>query len=358
MKDVANAIMARSIYEAREVNREIIEKALKFRSHAYLANVKASLLLQTIFKIDLNRKALKKEVEIYKLLQESLRRQALIFENTNDSILIVGVDGQIVDCNKSAEAIFCRTKKEIVGKDILPLLNLHKTFSSEKEYFDLIKVKGCWEGEIDFARDCDGNGVCEAIAKPLEIKEDSSDPVLFFVFLHDITEQKRLTNELELLAMTDKLTQTYNRLRCDQIIKRELERAVRSDLPLAIIMIDIDHFKKINDDFGHLVGDQTLKAVAGIIKLNIREIDYLIRWGGEEFLLIAPDTDLQQSKAFAEKLRKAVRSVEYQHAKKVTASFGVTILKKDDTEKSLLKRADDALYLAKENGRDRVEAIA
>jgi len=120
-------------------------------------------------------------------------------------------------------------------------------------------------------------------------------------------------------------------------------------------MFDIDHFKAINDTYGHSVGDYVLQTLAQIAKENLREIDYLVRWGGEEFIIIAPETDLGRAKALAERIRTAIENYRFDQAGKITISFGVTWFKESDTEDTFIRRADDAMYKAKEKGRNRVE---
>ena len=171
----------------------------------------------------------------------------------------------------------------------------------------------------------------------------------------DISERKRMEEELKRLSITDNLTQAYNRTKYEEVIKREIERTKRSSSPLSVAMFDIDHFKKVNDTYGHDVGDYVLKTLSQIAKKNIRDIDYLIRWGGEEFIVIALDTDLRGAEVMAEKIRQAIGNYSFDKVGRVTVSFGVTQFKQDDTEDSFIKRADDALYQAKEKGRNRVE---
>jgi diguanylate cyclase (GGDEF)-like protein/PAS domain S-box-containing protein len=171
----------------------------------------------------------------------------------------------------------------------------------------------------------------------------------------DITERKRMEEELNRLAITDNLTKAFNRTKYEEVIKREIQRAVRHSRPLSIVMFDIDHFKEVNDTYGHDVGDYVLKTLSQIVKKNIRDIDYLIRWGGEEFLLIALDTDSRGVEVMAEKIRKVIENHNFDKVNRVTVSFGVTQFKDGDTGDSFIKRADDALYKAKEKGRNRVE---
>ncbi len=171
----------------------------------------------------------------------------------------------------------------------------------------------------------------------------------------DITKRKRMEEELEKLAITDRLTQAYNRIKFEEIIGREIEMFKRHNQLLSMAMLDIDHFKEVNDTYGHLVGDYVLKTIANIVRENIRKIDYLVRWGGEEFMVIAPEADLERIRELAERIRTVIEGYSFDKVGKVTVSFGITQFKKDDTEDSFIKKADDALYKAKANGRNRVE---
>jgi diguanylate cyclase (GGDEF)-like protein len=167
-----------------------------------------------------------------------------------------------------------------------------------------------------------------------------------------------MEEELKQLAVTDILTGAYNRTKFDEIMGREMYRAKRFREPLSIIVFDIDYFKEVNDRYGHITGDYVLKTIAVFIREHIRQIDYLVRWGGEEFVMIAPETDLEGAGVLAERMRKGIESYGFDKVERVTVSFGVTEFKKDDDMDSVLKRADDALYKAKLNGRNRVEVSA
>jgi len=175
--------------------------------------------------------------------------------------------------------------------------------------------------------------------------------------IEDITERKLLEEELKRLAKTDKLTGAYNRTKFKEIIEREIERVKRYNQSLSIIIFDIDHFKKVNDKYGHSVGDYVLKTLADIVRENIRKIDYFIRWGGEEFMIISSETNLKDASALAERIREIIESYMFEDVRKVTVSLGVTEFRENDTEDSLIKRADDAMYEAKKKGRNRVEVI-
>jgi diguanylate cyclase (GGDEF)-like protein len=125
-------------------------------------------------------------------------------------------------------------------------------------------------------------------------------------------------------------------------------------LPLSLIIIDIDNFKSINDSYGHDIGDEILKEVANVLQEKIRQVDILARWGGEEFLVLAPNTDHDNVQILAEKLRLTIENHHFNEVKNITISLGVSTLKETDTLTELFKRADQGLYYAKEHGKNQV----
>lgn len=161
--------------------------------------------------------------------------------------------------------------------------------------------------------------------------------------------------QLQRLSITDALTGLYNRSKLDDILSREIARSVRHQSPFSVILADLDFFKAVNDNFGHMAGDQALMSFAGILLQHCRELDVPGRWGGEEFLIICPHTDLAGAKLLAERIRAQVEVYDFAHGKQLTVSLGVASFIRDDDAKTILKRADDALYRAKGKGRNRVE---
>lgn len=161
-------------------------------------------------------------------------------------------------------------------------------------------------------------------------------------------------SKLELLSVTDPLTKVFNRLKMDEVFNHEIENSSRYHAPLSVIMLDIDYFKKINDDFGHNVGDEILKKIAQLIKSSLRANDFLGRWGGEEFLVVCPSTNLAEALMVAEKLRAVMVNTPFSPLEKVTASFGVAEWNNGESHDSLISRADAALYRSKNAGRNRV----
>lgn len=183
--------------------------------------------------------------------------------------------------------------------------------------------------------------------------EGSTNKVL--VELSDITEIESQKKSFEKLAITDKLTGIINRFQFDVLFAHNLNNAKRYHEPLSLIMFDIDFFKKINDFYGHDIGDTTLQHVAQTILQRLRSADIFARWGGEEFMILLPKTSLDDAMELAEDLRRAVEEEVFDSVGHITISFGVALMEPEDEGCDLLKRADKALYTAKHNGRNRVE---
>ena len=163
------------------------------------------------------------------------------------------------------------------------------------------------------------------------------------------------TRELQRVASTDMLTGLHNRRKLDEVLGYEVERVHRYGGGLAVILLDIDHFKQTNDSYGHPAGDRVLAAVASILRSGARSIDSVGRWGGEEFMVICPQTELEGACALAEMLRLRIAAAEFPEVGRKTCSFGVAALGRDETLPGLVARADAALYRAKQNGRNAVE---
>jgi diguanylate cyclase (GGDEF)-like protein len=187
------------------------------------------------------------------------------------------------------------------------------------------------------------------------------DRPLILLILEDISELKqaeeklqRMNELLEKKATIDPLTGIYNRLRFNGLLLQDVDEARRYKVPISLIMFDIDHFKKVNDIHGHLVGDRVLKVIAAVVSSNIRTVDVFARWGGEEFMVLSKHVDRENMRTVAEKLRHAVESVRIDGCHPITCSFGVTQLLDQETIESFTGRADAALYRAKNEGRNRV----
>ncbi|MFS2160185.1 diguanylate cyclase [Pseudomonas sp. Pseusp122] len=172
--------------------------------------------------------------------------------------------------------------------------------------------------------------------------------------VQDVTERLGREQKLIKIARSDPLTGLYNRRAAEHALERQINMAQVSGKSFSLIIGDIDHFKSINDQYGHPAGDDVLKNVANILIHRIRKRDIAVRWGGEEFVVLAPDSSLQQASELAERIRKGVESLALEGIDSVTISLGVAELANGETSASLIQRADSALYQAKRSGRNRI----
>jgi diguanylate cyclase (GGDEF)-like protein/hemerythrin-like metal-binding protein len=170
----------------------------------------------------------------------------------------------------------------------------------------------------------------------------------------ELVEMHNRIVELEKLSSTDRLTGTWNRAHFDKTIVVESSRSVRYHQPVTLILLDIDHFKQVNDQHGHAVGDEVLRELAKVIRNNIRTSDMLFRWGGEEFVILAPSTNYQSASKLADTLRARIEQHEINTAGNITVSLGVAEHVSGESENAWFRRTDEALYAAKNSGRNRV----
>lgn len=189
-----------------------------------------------------------------------------------------------------------------------------------------------------------------------------------YSFATDIGEIKEIQNNLaeahaelafknhllESITVTDTLTGLFNRRKFDEVFSLECERARRTQLPLTVIIADIDKFKSVNDNHGHQTGDQLLVKIAEILQQGVRKVDTVTRWGGEEFMILCPDTNLSGACAVAENIRTAIENFDFPVVGCKTCSFGVAEYRPDEAPEAVIKHADEALYRAKNGGRNQV----
>ncbi|WP_051748994.1 sensor domain-containing diguanylate cyclase [Nevskia soli] len=204
----------------------------------------------------------------------------------------------------------------------------------------------------------------DGVVRDMEVVVALEDDLVYAVF-NDVTERNRaeqaLRDVLQAEALHDPLTTLFNRRYLDQALEREFARATRSGKPVAVVMADIDHFKRINDSFGHDCGDEVLRTISRQLSTRIRKGDTVCRYGGEEFTLLFPDTSLESAWERVDRFRQAIRelsvSIDGKPIGRVTVSFGVAAFPEHgDTPDKVLKAADEALLRAKTEGRDRVAA--
>lgn len=190
--------------------------------------------------------------------------------------------------------------------------------------------------------------------KLMLVLDDATEPDL----LKELDQLHTRITELERLSSTDRLTGAWNRAHLDRVIVSELDRGTRFRQPVTIVLFDIDHFKRVNDTFGHLVGDSVLRELVEVVNGCIRSADILFRWGGEEFVVVAASTGYRAATALAEKIRARVDEHVFAHVGSVTVSLGVAEYMTSESVEVWFQRVDAALYTAKDSGRNRVSIDA
>ncbi|HEX9012305.1 MAG TPA: histidine kinase N-terminal 7TM domain-containing protein, partial [Anaerolineaceae bacterium] len=293
-----------------------------------------------------------------------LAREVLI-ESIRDGVVVVDGYHRIADANPAGRRIFGwkdghswdDIRKVVPGLPEItdPSLGDHIAFETRLES----------EGAVHYY-DID--------ISPL--KDGTRELVGHLIVLHEITRRKQVEQqlqqardaaetanarlreawcELEMIAATDKLTGVFNRRKFDEYILREIDRANRFETPLSLAILDIDHFKEVNDQLGHDTGDRVLIEMAQVVSASLRKLDLVIRWGGDEFILLTPGVTLELAAVIAERIRETVAGHEFFSSLGITVSIGTAQYAAPETYEMLIKRADQALYLAKRFGRDRVE---
>ena len=273
-----------------------------------------------------------------------------LFYSMNGSLFLVNKSGKIVSKNENAKEIMILDDKDheqinistaIKWYNINILDLIDKAMSGER--FNNIEMK---------IEDKEGKNTTLLLSA---INGRYNDEEVVLLSAYDITAQKKAEEILRNLAIKDELTDLYNRHFLESIIKSEIERSKRYDYPLSAAIMDIDDFKRINDKWGHPVGDDILRETARALKENSRESDYPIRIGGEEFVILMPHTNLEGAYIVAEKLRRAIEKSNHKSVGTYTASFGVAERKMDETYFELYNRMDHALYKAKKTGKNIVQ---
>ncbi|MGG2055963.1 diguanylate cyclase [Lysinibacillus pakistanensis] len=255
-----------------------------------------------------------------------------------------------INLNNHIDELFISLKHHD-GLSIPFLLNAKLFTENKLEYIDCILVK--MKKRIDYELEL------RSTKKQMEAAYTEKKQALAKLEqIHLEIEQK----QAELLSMnatlielseTDKLTGLKNRRYFQEKLEEQLSNNEKSASPFSLFILDIDHFKKVNDTFGHQVGDEVLAQLAQLLKNQARSLDIVARYGGEEFVVILPETDQNEAKAIAEQLRQAVEQAKWQTGR-ITVSVGIATAIKTDNETTILQRADKALYASKENGRNHV----
>ncbi|RID83687.1 sensor domain-containing diguanylate cyclase [Peribacillus asahii] len=277
-----------------------------------------------------------------------------------DMLCVATTDGQFLKINKQFEHVLGYKVEELLGESFVSLVHtddvpstlaVMKDLEDQKEILSFVNRVRCKDGSykyIDWRSQPNGKYIY-ASARDITEKRIAEKNL---IQLNKTLEKKNKV--LKNLAITDELTGLYNRHFIEQRIKEKLERADASHEPVSIIIFDLDHFKRVNDTWGHPVGDEVLKHTAEITRSIIRKSDIFARLGGEEFVILMRRSTIDDAVVVAEKLRKVIEDSGHSIAGKLTASFGVAERRGFESFYSLYRRADEALYRAKKGGRNRV----
>jgi diguanylate cyclase (GGDEF)-like protein/PAS domain S-box-containing protein len=256
-------------------------------------------------------------------------------------------DSTIIDISSAFTNSSGYSKSELIGQKMSVIKNQNRDKAIIRDLWKTICSKKIWIGEIKNRKKDGTEYWLEQHVIPILDERNTISSIVSIGI--DITSKK----ELEKFATIDKLTDIYNRRRIDEFLQIEMEVAKRHSQPLSLILVDIDHFKLVNDTYGHQVGDLVLSQTTKIISQNLRKSDIFGRWGGEEFLVICPQTNKNEAFVLAEKLRNAIETHEFEKIGHKTICLGISELEHDDNEKTLVEKVDKALYEAKNGGRNK-----
>ncbi|HXP96400.1 MAG TPA: diguanylate cyclase [Telmatospirillum sp.] len=312
----------------------------------------------------------------------------LIYDNSSVAIFTVDAAGRIANANQRMAEMFATPMEQLIGRDYIALVHPSEKEASrqmmqahlasnaskmtlERRYWrsdhtafwgQLNSQHMPKNGNGDVRLVCAIADVSEHKAAEQALADRSRELKILNSELTSTVAELAKTNgalvaareKLESLAQHDSLTGAWTRRKMQESVHLEMLRKARYGHPVSLIFIDLDQFKTINDSYGHAAGDSVLRTFCNIANQNMRTTDQLGRWGGEEFVIVTPNSGLMVASLLAERIRKATAAYDFPVARHVTASFGVAELRRDETWDSWFSRADAAVYAAKSEGRNRV----
>lgn len=287
-----------------------------------------------------------------KALEAEHRLMASAF-HTGQGVMIVNRERIIERVNDAFTTITGYAPEEAVGRSPQFLQSGQHDATFYLRIQHELSVRGYWEGEYWYRQ---RNGETSPLWQSVATLTDARDKIEHYIYVfHDIRQQKTVEEELKHLADHDRLTGIYNRSRLYRLLIQAMKELERHFTPFSLIMLDVDHFKRINDNHGHDVGDRVLKALTDIITRQLRDSDDVGRWGGEEFMLLAGHTPLEGALTLAERIRATIEATAFEEIGRVTVSLGVAEIQPGMPLAQAEKAVDKALYHAKRQGRNRVE---
>lgn len=287
-------------------------------------------------------------------IREAKEHFELIFSTSPDAAIISRLDdGHIINVNDAFTTLTGYSAAEAIGNSAVGLKLWSK--KERQNFVNQLREKGVLNNlEVVFQKK-DGSVLYGIMSAKVAILRGTPHSISI---TRDISDRKKLEEALQHQAHTDSLTGIHNRGYFMSLLEGEIERARRYGHSLSLIMLDIDHFKSINDSRGHAAGDEALRGIGRILKSSgLRQIDFYGRIGGEEFVIALPDTRLSGAVEAAERIRENIMHTPIQYNDQqffMTASIGAAEFDRDDTQDTLLSKADHAMYRAKQDGRNRV----
>jgi len=288
--------------------------------------------------------------------QEKLSLLAQAIQQMEEMVRITNTDGIIIYANESLSKHTGYSVDEIIGQKNSLFKSNKQTKEVYQELWETILNKQVYHNTF-INRKKDGSFYYEDQTITPVLDEKTNEIKYFVSTSRDITKEVELQQKLQELATQDTLTHIYNRYKINDLIEQELIRSQRYHETFALIMFDLDHFKNINDTYGHHIGDVVLQEFTTLISQNIRKSDQFGRWGGEEFMLLVPNTSKEEALTLAQKLCDNVAQHTFTNSLHVTVSVGVTLYNFKDSKELLLKKVDDAMYKSKNDGRNKVSFI-
>ncbi len=285
--------------------------------------------------------------------QEHLKQLAQAIEQMDEMVRITDKDGYITYVNEALTRHTGYKKSELIGNSNRLLKSGKHSEAFYKKMYEAIEKKESYAATFINAKKNGELYYEDQVITPI-LDEDQGTIKYYVSTSKDITQSVKMQEKMKALATLDSLTGIKNRYSVNNEIENEIKRAKRYKGAFALMMLDIDFFKRVNDTYGHDVGDYVLKEFSSIVLKGIRDTDIFGRWGGEEFMLLAPNETLDGVMILAEKIRKDIEAFEFEKVIHITVSIGITICDADIEKKKLLKKVDEALYEAKESGRNRV----
>lgn len=285
----------------------------------------------------------------YKLSHE------IVKNDENIKLLNEYVPTSIADENgliKEVNEAFCNltgySKNELVGRSHSILKSGYQSKEFYENMWKTISSGNVWNGEFENLKKNKQKYWIEMVIYP-KVNPETNEKE-YFSISHNVTDKKLMDK----LAHTDHLTNLANRKKIDHELEHAIYQVKRNDVDYVILLLDIDYFKKVNDTYGHQVGDSVLVEVSNILRANTRKSDFIGRWGGEEFVIIASHTSCENGLKLAQKIRESVEKYKFKTVGHKSISIGLSCFSKDDDSQTVMERVDSLLYKAKETGRNKV----